>query len=209
MAAKKAKSDVLLEAAQALRPREVTQLSFDPLQAKHAVSDGLKALQKHRAALQRSYPGFVLAELEVLPELCDRIAEQQRVVQKASSAGAVAEVASPAQLWRRQLLLIATGLSLGGGVDARSLAAIERGSGLADNLRDVLDLAVLLAPHRTKVEALHGPGALAKAEQAARTALDALGGGTDRSVLVKDAAALRDRYATLVVLRHDRLRAAR
>lgn len=211
MAAKKVskpKADVLLAAALELKPREVIQLSFDPLQAERAVNKALLALKKHRGELSRNYSGFDLGEFDALPEICERIALQQRVVQKSSGGGALAQLAPAALAWRQQLFPLAAGLAVTRVVDPKDVAAIEGGKGVQDNLRDVEDLVALLTPHRAKVEAVFGADALAKAQAAARKAIDTLGGLSPTSEATTEAAALRDRYATLLVTRYDRLRAA-
>lgn len=206
--ASKPKADVLLAAALALKPREVIQLSFDPLQAERAINKALLALKKYRSELLRNYRGFDLSEFDALPEICERIAVQQRIVQKLSGGGVLAQLAPAAHEWRRQLLPVAVGLSVTRLIDPTDVADIERGTGTQDNLRDVLDLVELLTPHRAKVEALYGKDALSKAAQAARAAIDALAGLKGSAEQVAEAAGLRDRYATLLVERYDRLRAA-
>lgn len=207
MAAKKS-GDVLLKAANDLREKEVSQLAFDPATAKAAVSDGLKRLAKHRAALKKGYPAFTQAEFDSLPELADRVAAQQRLVQKAVSGGVVAELVPPALEWRRALLPFAQSLAARGLLNAREVAAIATGTGTSDNLRDVLDLVKLLGAHKSKAESALGAGALSQAQAAAEAALGALSSGRGATEAVEAAADLRDRYATLLTRRHDRLRAA-
>lgn len=208
MAAKKQAGDVLLKAANDLREKEVSQLSFDPATAKAAVSDGLKRLAKHRAALKKGHPAFDQTEFDSLPELADRVAAQQRLVQKAVSGGVVAELVPAALEWRRALLPFAQSLAARGQLDAREVAAVAAGSGTSDNLRDVLDLVKLLTSQKSKAESALGAGALSQAQSAAEAALGALSSGRGASEAVEAAADLRDRYATLLSRRHDRLRAA-
>lgn len=208
MAAKKQQGEVLEQAALALRPKEVTQLSFDPLTAKAAAKKGLAAIAKRRAELKKKYPGIALSELDALPELADRIAAQQRVVQRASAAGNVAELLPVTASWRRRLLALAQALAESGAVEAKALAAIEKGTGPGDLVRDVSDLVQLLTPVRAKVEAFAGAGALTTAKAAADAAIAALGGGAANVEQVADARDLRDRYASVFAARHDRLRAA-
>lgn len=205
---KKSGGDELLTMAQALRAAEVKQLRFVLLDAKSATRDGLRRLEKYAAVLARDYRGFDLPALRRLPELCDRAIAQQRIVQKATRAAALEVVLPPAQVWRRKLLTLAQSLSESGAVDARKLAPIAAGLGALDNVQDVLDLVKLLTPHEAKVEAIHGAGALGLAERAAKAAFEVLGAGRGDSDAVEDAADLRDRYATLILRLHDRLRAA-
>ena len=205
---KKKSVDGLLEAALELRPKEVVRLAFDPLTAKGACRDGLAKLKPHRTELSRASPGFDLSELESLPSLCDRLIAEQRKVQLAISGPSAAAALPAAQVWRRKLLPLAQSLAEAGTLDGASLARILKGVGVSDQLQDVLDLVGLLAPRRALVEAAHGSGALAQAEDAARKAVAALGKGKAPTEEVGVAAELRDRYATLITRRHDRLRAA-
>jgi hypothetical protein len=205
---KQKKGDWLFDLAMDLRIKEIIQLSFDPATAKAACSDGLKRLSKYRVTLKKRFPGFALAQFDALPELADRLAAQQRFVQKAVSGGVVGELVPAALAWRRQLLPFAQTLAAKGDLDAREVAAIAAGAGTSDNLRDVLDLVKLLTPLKSKVESLLGAGALAAAQEATEAALGSLSTGRGASEAVQQAADLRDRYATLLVRWHDQLRAA-
>lgn len=208
MAVKKKSVDVLAEAARDLRPKEIGRLTFEVLSAKGACRDGLAKLKPHRALLARRYPGFDLSELDSLPELCDRTAAAQRIVQRAAGGPSATELLPAAQGWRRKLLPLAQALAEAGALDRKAVARIISGAGVPDQLQDVIDLVSLLSPQRSKIEAVHGAGALGDADQAAKKAIAALGKGTATSEEAGQAAELRDRYATLVVRRHDRLRAA-
>ncbi len=205
--AKKQQGDAVKSAALALRPKEVGQLSFDPLYGKGATKKGLVFVDKYRAVLKKKYPGFDLSELDSLPELADRIAEQQRIVQKSSQAGSFTDLVPELTSWRRRLMSSAQALAETGAVDRKALAAIEKGSGPADLARDVADLVELLTPQRAKVEAFIG-GTLSAAKAIADAAIAALGGGATNEKAIATARDLRDRYASLFVARHDRLRSA-
>ena len=206
MATKK-KVDALLQRAMDLRPKEVVRLGFEPLAAKAACRDGLTRLKPFRAELKKRYAGFDLDELDALPELCDRVIAAQRTVQQATKQSA-ADAITQAQSWRRRLVPIAQALAETGDIDARAFAKILTGSGLSDQLQDVVDLAALLGPVKSKAEALAGAGGLETAAAAAREALGAVGVGKAAPEAAVEASALRDRYATLVSRGHDRLRAA-
>lgn len=209
MAAKKSqKSDVLVQAARDLRPREVAPLNIDPVAARAPVKKGLAVLAGERSTMKKKYPGFEWSDFESLLPLLDRVAEQQRLVQLATSSNSLAVTLPAAQAWRRQLLGVAQGLAAAGKVNGKTVAAIEAGFGASDNLRDVSDLVALLTPFKAQVEALFGRDALAQARAAADAGLASLGGeGTDDQAL-KAARELRDRYATLFIARWDRLKAA-
>ncbi len=207
MAAKKT-GDVLLAAAMALKPKEVSRLAFDPIGAKAACRDGLTALKKFRSELQKNYKGFELDAFDELLALCDRTREQQRIVQKTTTTGTLAQLLPAVFAWRRKLLPLAQSLAESGEISIREVNAISKGSGNADQLSDVADLVALLTPLKAKVESMVGAGALSQALAASSAANEALGAGRAPTEAASDAAELRDRYATLIVLRHDRLRAA-
>lgn len=208
MAAKTQKADVWEQKARKLDPKAVQQLGFDPVFAKAAIREGLKQLGKWRKDLLKNHKGFKLDELDALPELVDRVILQQRIVQTAIGARPLKEVLPAALEWRRKLLPFAQSLAAAGLIDGARVEAIVKGQGPIDNVNDVADLAALLKAQERRVEAIFGAGALTAAVKASRDALSVLGVNQDSSVEVEDAADLRDRYATLVVLGHDRLRAA-
>ncbi len=213
MAAKKktaSASDGLLDAALKLSPKEKVQLSFDPLIAKNACKRGLAVIDDHEKVLKAKHPGFDLAELRALPELCDRTqAARRAAVQARKPGGDVGELLASALSWRRRLMGLAQSLAeKGGAIDPRELRRIEAGKGATDNVQDVLDLLALLAPVEAVVRAAHGQTALADARAAASAAIEGLGGSVAETKESRSAVDLRDRYASLVVARHDRLRAA-
>lgn len=209
MAAKKKQTgDALLTAALAIPRKEVRKLSFDLNFAKGQLRVGLQRAEKFRAELKKLYPGIEFDELLETLELCDRAIAQQRIVQKANSSGSIAERVNEALSWRRRLLPAAQILAESGLVNARALAAIVGGKGVNDNVRDVIDLVKLLAPQKAQVEKMLGTGAIDSAAAAAEAAVQSLSNGAAPSKDIEEAAELRDRYATLIVQRHDRLRAA-
>lgn len=211
MATKKKKpvvTDQLAVDAADLRKKEIAQLSFDPLTAKAACRDGLQHLKPYRSVLARDYPGFELAEVDSLLELCDRTAKLQRKVQQGQSGPSAMELLPAAASYRRTLLPLAQSLATSGAVDAAEVRRIEKGSGASDLLQDVADLVELLTPLQGKVEGLLGVGVLKKAADVSASAVSALGKGTATPEEISLAADLRDRYATLIVRRHDRLRSA-
>jgi len=203
-------ADVLLVAAASLGKREIQQLGFDPLVAKRSCRKGLEAMEEHVKLLTTQHKGFNLDELRALPELCDLLLEAQRQTQTARRVGGdVAVALNEALGWRRRLLGLAQSLAeKGGPVDPREVRRIEGGKGPTDNVQDTADLVALLTPLKAAVEAVHGKDALARADAAARAALAALGGTGAETPESRKAADRRDRLATLVLLRHDRLRAA-
>lgn len=202
------RKDPLLEAALAVAKGDVRRLTFDPMDAKKKCHTALNKLERYRAELARGHRGLDLKQFDALPELCMRTFEQQRIAADRSpeSAGQLAAKSPAAFAWRRDLMAVGSALVARGLVDAQQFERIGRGRGLDDNLRDVIDLAELLTPHRKRVEAFLSRGALEAAQQAAETALDLMGGSRGRSIRSSDAAELRDRYAALVSQRYDLLR---
>ncbi len=209
MAAKKVqKSDALLLAALDLRPKEVSSLNIDPVGARAPVKKAVALLGDNKAELKKKYPGFDWSDFESLLPLLDRVAEQQRLVQLATSSNSLSVTLPAAQAWRKQLLGVAQGLATAGKVNAKTVAAIEAGVGPSDALRDVKDLAALLAPFSAQVESLFGKDALTLANHAADAGLASLGGeGADDKTL-RAAKDLRDRYFTVFSTRWDRLKSA-
>lgn len=207
MAAKKKKvvRDSIEEALAALKKAEVQPLRVDPLGAKAAVNTGLKALVKFEPVLVRDFKGFDLKALHELPELCDRLRRAQRDVEQAGGAKNVLALVGAALSHRRALLAFAQSLAERGLVDAKALAKIERGSGQTDNLQDVLDLVTLLEPLKARVEAALERGVLDAARDATTRALSAQGSGSDD---LSELTSRRDRLGTLIMQRHERLRAA-
>lgn len=203
-------ANALHTAAAALGKAEVQQLGFDPLVAKRACKKGLETVDEYAKVLEKDHEGFDLDELRALPDLCDLVLEAQRETVTARKVGGdVAVMLSNALTWRRRLLGLAQSLAeKGGSIDAREVRKIEAGKGPTDNVQDVIGLAQLLEPAKAVVEAAHGKNALALAEAAGRAAIAALGGTGAETPESRKAADRRDRLATLVVRRHDRLRAA-
>lgn len=197
--------DSIDTAAAALSKAELKQLKFDPLLAKKACDTGLKLLKPYRAALKAKYVSFNLGELDELPAIADRLRVEQRKVNNTSGAAGSQESILKGLSWRSQLMPIAEGLAKAKKLDQKKLAVIVRGQGPSDNLQDVLDLVALLADHRAVVEAIAGADALTSATEAANLALGRQGtiGELDAETIDR-----RDRYATLLTQRHDRLRTA-
>ena len=193
-----------------LAEEAVQQGHFDPLGAKQSCVAGLAYLNENQSLLAKKYPGFELDELEGLPGLCDRISDARRSVADGRhwrDPNATAQVAT-ALASRRKLLAVAQALSISGKVPTLSVARIRSGRGQVDQLQDVLALVVLLSPHQKAVEVLCGQGALDSARRAAKSAQEALGTQVSVSPQTRKSADLRDRYATLIIQGHDRLRAA-
>ena len=202
--------DVLTMHAQDLAEGEVATLHFDPTAAKQSCLNGLTFLEAHAAELVTHSPGFVLDDLRALPELCRRVTDIQHELTKLKFVRGVKakDLIATAIEWRRKLMPIAQSLSVNGKLDGEALDRVIAGSGTVDNVTDVLDLVELLTPHRALVEGLCGKAALAEAGDAAREALDVVGIANPDSEASRKAADLRDRYATLIERRHDRLRVA-
>jgi hypothetical protein len=202
--------DALMVKAMNLQPGEVLKLFFDPMNASKACDGGLTYLEKRVDVLETKYPGFDLDELRGLPELCKRVSKGQRAVEMMRGVRTInaVELTAIALAWRRKLMPIAESLAANGKVDGKTVARIRSGSGNVDNVQDVIDLVPLLKRFEATVTETCGEGALASAEAAANEALEAMGHRPiDREALLNEAD-LRDRYATLIVRGHDRLRAA-
>lgn len=198
----------LLELAQSLPPESVLQPRIDPLVAKRACATGLEYLEHFAPVLAKKYPGIDLAELQLLPALCDEYGTAQRAV-GAEGSLTTAESRALVELafeWRRKLMPIAESLAISQGVSAQAVAKIRAGYGTSDNIRDVIDLAAILGPHHVAIDALLGPKSLPVAEAAAKTALAAMGSVTRSTAQSRSATDLRDRLGTLIVRGHDRLR---
>ncbi len=194
--------------ANSLPADSVLQTRIDPLAAKRACSTGLEYLEQFEPVLAKKYPGIDLAELKLLPALCDEFAAAQRAV---GGDGGLTTAASRALVevafdWRRKLMPIAESLSVSGTVSAEEVTKIRAGYGTLDNLHDVIDLAKMLAPHQVAVDALCGSKSLTLAADAAQKALEAIGSVPRSTAQTRRAADLRDRLGTLIFKRHDRLR---
>ena len=210
MPVKTVKPDAMLKKAQAVPEGDVQQLHFDPMIAKKSITDGLFYLGKRFELLKAEYAGFKIDELLLLPQLCDRVSEKQREV---DTLRGVRTINSPlltteALGWRRKLMPIAESLAENGKLDPVAVAKIRSGRGNVDGVRDVIDLVSQLAPHEAAVTSVCGPKALERASTAANEALKALGYSQNDPELAREAAALRDRYATLVLQGYDRLKTA-
>jgi hypothetical protein len=209
MAAKKVqKSDALLQAALVLRAKEVSSLNIDPVAARAPVKKGISVISDEKSELKKKYPGIDWSDFDSLLPLLDRVAEQQRLVQLATSSNSLSITLPVGQAWRKQLLGVAQGLAAAGKVNGKTVAAIESGFGASDSLRDVKDLVTLLTPFKTQVESLFGKDALTIAERAADAGLASLGGEGSDDKALRAARDLRDRYATVFSQRWDRLKAA-
>ncbi len=202
--------DPLLQKAEALTKREVVTLHFDPFVAKQACLDGLSYLDAHGQSLGVEYPGFDLLHLRDLPELCGRILEQQRLLNRLKHAPTAnpKELIAAALEWRRKLKYLGRSLAATGAIDSVTLTRLLSGFGHRNYAFDVLDLIELLTPHAALVETVCGPDAFELASRAAKAALNIIGFGTRDTLAIKEAVSLRDRYATLVERGHGRLRLA-
>lgn len=207
---RKKSSDPLLDAALALHKSEVSRLKFHPLMTKRICRNALSVLRPHLETLEANYPGFVFAEFEELPQLCDRVTDLQYRANRSTRAtvGELEKRAPKVFSYRRELLGIARSLAARGLVDPRVVKRISKGRGKLDNFNDVLDLVVLLTPHKAKVEAILERGVLTAAKDAANDALNFIGVARRPDDAMLETAELRDRYASLVEQRYDRLRAA-
>lgn len=201
--------DALLFLAHGLRAEDVIQLAFDPLHAKRVSGAGLAYLEKHEKALAEKHPGIDLPDLLLLPGLCDRIVRTQRETETARRIlSPIHGLVADALAWRRQLLPLADSLASGGRISPDVVKGIHAGRGPINNVQDVVDLCVALEPFEAVVTAACGKGALAQARLAAEAALTAAGAQTTSAAQATASADLRDRYSTLVIQRHDRLRVA-
>ena len=202
--------DVLTMHAQDLSKGEVVTLHFDPVAAKQGCLDGLTFLEPLVGELAKHSPGFDLDALRSLPELCERVVDIQRRLNKLKfeRGGNAKDLIAAALDWRRKLMPIAESLAINGKVKSSEFERIVAGSGAFDNVTDVLDLVELLTPHASLVKGLCGPSALTLATDSARAALSLVRIETSETPESRSTADLRDRYATLIERRHDRLRVA-
>ena len=202
--------DVLTMHAQDLAKGEVVMLRFDPVAAKQGCVDGLTFLEANLDEITKHSPGFKLDELRALPKLCERVVDLQHVLTKLKFVRGVKakELIASAIDWRRKLMPIAESLALNGKVDRDEYERVVLGTGAFDNVTDVLDLVELLTPHASVVTNVCGPSALIEAADVGREALNLVRIATSESAETRQAADLRDRYATLIERRHDRLRVA-
>jgi len=199
--------DALVFLAHGLRPEDVVQLAFDPLHAKRVSGAGLAYLEKHQESLGEKHPSIDLAELRLLPALCDRIVRAQRETESARRVlSPIRGLVSAAMRWRRQLLPLADSLASQGRLAPEVVKGIHAGRGALNNVQDVIDLCVALAPFEAVVTAACGKGSLDEARVAAEAALTAAGAQSESAAAAAASADLRDRFATLVIQRHDRLR---
>ena len=199
--------DALLFLANSIRAEDIIQLAFDPQHVKVICGEGLSFLDRHRAALQKDYPTLELAELDALPELCDRILRAQRETDNLRrEENPARELTGDALEWRRRLLPLADSLVADHALDVSVVDGIRAGRGVVNQVQDVIDLTHALEPHEAVVAAAFGKGALAKARTAADAAIKSRGAKSQSKTEATASADLRDRYATMVIQRHDRLR---
>lgn len=200
-------ADALLLRAVGLNKREVQRLHFDPMVAKGACRAGLAYVTQRASQLRRQHPGFDFDALKTLPQLCDRVAAAQREAEKASTVrvGSSPELVAAVLVWRRKLMPAAEGFAANSKLDPKAVDRIRAGKGALDLVQDVEELVQLMTPIRALAESVCGEGALKKAGDAAKAALSAMGGSEKDREAARTAADLRDRYATLVVIGHERL----
>ena len=202
--------DALLLRALALHANEVQTLHFDPFVAKNACVQGLAYLEGHAQTLGTEHPGFDLGALQALPELCDRVLQQQHALAKLRATRTI-DPRAPVKValeWRRKLKHLARSLAANDAVDAGEVDRVLSGFGHRNYVFDVLDLIELLTPHEALIDSVCGAEAFTLATDAAQTALRVMStGGPDREA-IRHATSLRDRYATMVEQGHGRLRLA-
>jgi len=200
--------DALLMLTEKLKQAEVLQLRFDPQLAKRGILRALEWVQQQRPEIEKRYPGFDLPALESLPELCDRTSAVQRAHDALSSVrdGANREMIREAMAWRRKLIPLADTLAANAKISAEVVAHIHSGRGTQDNVSDVLALVEVLAPHAQLVNAACGEDALIEAKKVATATLTRIGKASRDLLAIRAAAALRDRYGTVVFQGHERLR---
>jgi hypothetical protein len=199
--------DVLQRQAESLSADAVQHgLRIDPMTAKRSIKAGIDYVAARKQQFANLFPEARLDEVTGLPVICDRFAVMNRSV-VASRANRPASPVRPlvenGLVWRRKLLPLAEALVSTGQLDAAAVSAIRAGAGSLDAMTDVVNLTVLLTPHRDFIELACGAGALTKAKTTAEAALSVMGADTTPD---NQAADLRDRYATLISRGHDWLR---
>jgi hypothetical protein len=160
--------------------------------------------------LTADHPGIDLAGLQRLPVLCDCIMATQRELDAFAqlNASQAPKAIRAAMAWRRRLFSVASALALSGSLPAGSVPAARRGIGPRAQLADLREVVKWLEPHRATVEGLYGARALEYAQVCEAEATRAIGVRPRSSSDRKELSQLRDRYATLVVRGHERLRLA-
>jgi hypothetical protein len=205
---KRSKVDALERDALALPKSEVRRSTLEPELAKKNSLVGIKAIDARRAALKKDHPGFRYDELVTVPLLADRVRDTVAAFElaKPGARGLKAKLSTIASS-RQVMLPLAVAFARAGTIDQKVVGRIEKGSGPKDMVQDVRSLAGVLAPVRSNLPA-STRALIDEAEALADTVAPLLGVADQDDAEAKRLADLRDRYATLLQKRHERLRAA-
>jgi len=202
--------DKFLAAAQAIPAAEVLPYRLDPDLALPNVSVGMRVVAEHGAKISEHLPKEDLDALRGLEELALALKFAALRVENEPSETEVTEKIREGWELRALLLPVAKGLAAAALVPSEEVEAIVEGRGTRDMAEDAVALAELFRKHAQKIANKHA----ATAEQIDRAAV--VGTfllthlrvkGAPSTATASKAVETRNRLATLLVRRHERLQA--
>lgn len=200
-----------LATAQAIDARDVQPFRLDVVLAYHNVQRGVGALVQQEARIAGELPKVDLDHLRTLPEIALALSfAASQVDRGGGSSKNLAELLRKLRTLRAAMLSSAVALAVSGDVPKREVERIQEGRGSIDAAQDCVDLAALFRKHAAKVRG-KTPITSAQITEAAQLGTDLLkilspkSAKIDRSPKgdLKEAIAIRARFATLLQQRHE------
>jgi hypothetical protein len=198
--------------AQGLPGAGLETCRVDPALALHNVQLGVDSVRPHAARLRKELPALKLEDLWSLADLAaGLIYAADRVSGPASKAEVTAKLVRLRRL-REPMLIVAEALAMLGMLPSDRVAAIRAGKGPMDSARDGIALEALYREYAAKLAGKH-PFSDADFQEVAELGSFLVraitpDGGRQRPEATSEAAIIRDRFYTLLVLRHAELRKA-
>ncbi|MBK9260687.1 MAG: hypothetical protein IPM54_12815 [Polyangiaceae bacterium] len=197
-----------LSEAEALADADVRPFRADGSLALHNVEMGLDAISPHVDRIKAELPTVDVVALQKLPDLALAVIYAAAQVDRTSD-GSTGALIDKARASRTLLLASAEALAVAGILPAHEVERIRSGTGPIDLAQDNVDLAALLTKHAT---AIAGKTAVTPEQvtEAAHVGTELLKRLKPKGTRSKDpaieAVALRDRFWTLLAMRHKELR---
>lgn len=202
--------------AKALDERDVRPFRLDPSLAYHNVELGVVAVTPLEKRVRAELPAVDLEQLRSMPDLALAVCfAASQVDRGGGSSRQLAEPLRRAYALRETLLASAVALAKAGVLPDREVEKIQQGRGPLDAAQDCVDLAALFKKYATAVRG-KSPVSAAHVTDASKLGTDLLKvlrpatAKRDRrpTGALKEAIETRDRLATLLAQRHERLRRA-
>jgi len=202
-----------LAEARAQGEREVRPFRIDPSLAYHNVQRGVEAVLVLEARIRKELPSVDIEQLRTLPNLALGLCfAASQVDRGGGTSKQLAEPLRKTYSLRETMLASAVALGLAGTLPKREVEKIQEGRGSLDAAQDCVDLAALFKKHAAAARG-KTPVTAAQVTEAAKLGTELIkvlrpaSAKRDRAPTgaLKEAIDVRNRFATLVTVRHELL----